>query len=54
MKLLTYYSKEVYGNQVITKFATVDEYFRDVKALDLEFPRYDSDFLPYVEVFKWE
>jgi hypothetical protein len=54
MKLLTYHSKELFGKQVITKFATVEEYFENLKGLDLKFPSYHSDFLPLVEIFKWE
>jgi hypothetical protein len=41
-------AKEVWGREITVKFASVQEYFDDVKSLDLKFPTYRGDFIPYV------
>ena len=32
------------------KFASVDDYFDSIKELDLTYPQYNGDFLPYIEL----
>jgi len=41
---------------MVAKYATVDEYFRDLQSLNLTYPTYDGDFLPYVQLenFKFD
>jgi hypothetical protein len=50
IKLLHVHSKEVLRRQVIAKFATVEEYFEDVRALNLTYPTFKSDLIPLIEV----
>ena len=39
---------EVWGVPLTFKFASVQEYFDDVKQLNLKFPVYWGDFIPYI------
>lgn len=48
IKVFQSHSREVWNRDVIIKFATVQEYFDDVKALGLSFPTYAGDFIPYI------
>jgi len=44
------HSEEVWNWKVTFKFSTVQEYFDDVKALNLQFPQFHGDFMPYIEL----
>jgi SPX domain protein involved in polyphosphate accumulation len=40
---------EVWNRNITFKFATVQEYFDEVKALDIKFPFFHGDFMPYIQ-----
>ena len=48
--LISERSLEILGREINFKFASVEEYFEDVKNLDLEFAEFHGDTLPYIEL----
>lgn len=50
MRLFSEHSMEVWNREITWKFATVQEYFDDVKALNNSYPFYHGDFMPYIQL----
>mmetsp|Transcript_36820 Transcript_36820/g.42340 ORF Transcript_36820/g.42340 Transcript_36820/m.42340 type:complete len:258 (+) Transcript_36820:704-1477(+) len=48
--MLKTHFKQVIGKDINVHYSTVNEYFDDVKNLNVHFPVYQGDFLPYIQL----
>jgi hypothetical protein len=49
MKRFNNYSQRFYGDEIILQMSTMDEYLKELKKMDYEYPVYRGDFLPEIE-----
>jgi len=53
IELLEEKSEYLFGIKINAFYSTVDSYFDHLKNLEIKFPQYNGDFVPYIEYFDW-